>query len=94
MNNKHIDYNFPLRVGEEIVIYDVLFDHHIDDNYTFIYVYRRAFDKNGNLITRLDGNERVLIDSFEIRDSNEKMLTEDYARSYLAKLLKALKGHY
>lgn len=87
MYNKFIRYDFFIERGEFIMNYGVVYDHHINDHYTFGKVYRQKFDST---LHRIEGEEQELIDDFEIRDSNEEELTEDYARSYLSKLLASI----
>lgn len=87
MYNKFIRYDFFIESGEFIVNYGVVYDHHINDHYTFGKVYRQKFDST---LHHIKGEEQELIDDFEIRDSNEEELTEDYARSYLSKLLASM----
>ena len=87
MYNRFIRHDFFIERGEFIINYGVVYDHHINDHYTFGKVYRQKFDST---LHKIKGEEQELIDDFEIRDSNEEELTEDYARTYLSKLLASM----
>ena len=87
MYNKFIRHDFFIESGEFIMNYGVVYDHHINDHYTFGKVYRQKFDST---LHRIEGEDQELIDDFEIRDSNEEDLTEAYSREYLSKLLASI----